>query len=280
MKTRTQLMAVILGIVLSAGTFGSTPDTNYSCGCLELDLAGRLSVDFVQTSVLAMTSTFEFGVGQPEFALSAWGEVARLSSPSLSVGAKASLVREWLSLSVLSDQSAANLGMSVLATLAPPSWLLVNANPSIASAVTAQIVAPVLGRRESTPELTVTPSIIVIAPVQDSLLSCALSANLQLDPDAASVWIPSTTLAATYALGPTTLSASIGFAGALTSIASARLTVGIPDWGLDVSASLTPSGFGTLFYGVTISLQWGDSYLLPPKASDEGSSSCPGGICY
>lgn len=276
---RMQLMAVVVSIVLSAGTLASAADADYSCGCLELDSGGRFTVGFAQALVPMMTSEFEFGVGQPGLAFSAWVEVADFTSPSITAGARASLVRDWLSVSLLSDHSAASLGMSVLADVAPPSWLLVNASPSIAAAVSAQITAPVLGRALP-PEVRATPSMIVIAPVQDSLLSCALSADLQLDPDTASIRIPSTTLAATYALGPTTLSASIGFAGAMTRIASTRLTLGIPDWGLEVSANLTPSGFGSLFYGVTISLQWGDSYLLPPKASEAGSSSCPGGICY
>lgn len=278
MQRRARWMAAILSFVIGAGALcGANAD--YACGCLELDSGGRLTLGFVQASVPTMTSKFEFGLGRPGFTVSAWGQVAGLSPPGVSAGAKASLVRDWLSLSVSLDKPAASLGMSVVAEVTPPSWLLIYANPSIAAAVAARIAAPVLGSRLP-PEIRASPSIIVIAPVQDSLLSCSLSANLQLDPCAASIRLPSTAISVSYPLGPTALSSSLGFTGLMSSLASARLTVGIPNWGLEFSANLTPSGFGDLFCSVTASLQWGDSYLLPPKASEEGSSSCPGGICY
>ena len=279
MRTRAWLMATILSIVISAGALCSAANADYPCGCLELDSGGRLTVGFTQAPVPTMTSKFEFGLGQPGFAVSTWGQVAGLSAPSVSAGAKATLVRDWLSLSVLLDKPAATLGMSVAAEVTSPSWLLVYANPSIAAAVAGRIVTPILGSRVP-PEISVSPSITVIAPLLDSLLSCALSADLQLDPGAASIRLPGMAIAVSYSLGPAALSGSLGFTGLMTSLASARLTVGIPDWGLEFSANLTPSGFGDLFYSVAVSLQWGGSYLLPPKASEEGNSSCPGGICY
>lgn len=279
MKKRTQLMAAVLAMILHAGILGIADETDDSCACVERDLGGRLTVGFEQAPVPMVTSVLAFGFGQPGFTVSAWCEVDDLPSPSASAGARLSVVRDWLSLSILRGQSSASRGLSVLADAAPPSWLLLNANPAIASAVSARIEAPVLGKRVP-PEASLTPSIIVISPIHGSLLTCALSTALQLDPGSASIRIPSTTIAATYSIGPAALSASIGFTGLTTSIASAGLTVGVADWGLEFAANVTPSGFGSLFYSVTVSLQWGDSYLLPPEASQEGSSTCPGGICY
>jgi hypothetical protein len=276
---RIPLVAAILGIVLSAGTFAGPADAGYLCGCLDLELGGRLTVGFSQAPVPMMTSQFEFAVGKPLFSVSAWGEIAGLTSPTVTAGAQASLARDWLSLSVLLEQSAVSAGMSVVAQATPPSWLLIYANPSIAAAVNARITAPVLGSRQPS-EISASPSIIAIIPAWDSLLTCSLSANLQLDSSATSITVPSTAIAADYSLGLAVLSGSVRFAGLTSRIASARLTVEIPDWGLEFSANLTPSGFGDLFYSVTASFQWGDTSLLPRKASEAGSSTCPGGICY
>ena len=271
-----RLLAVAFGLVVltASGIFAAESGLQ----CPVLDVALRASGGANGFPISSADMRIEGAMGLPEFALIVWTDLDVLPSIVCSMGGEFALTRDWLSLSLSAQQGDEPLSLTLRGQANPPSWLLIDGNPTIIAGITATAETALLGDVDRS-ELVLSPSLTGVIPAGDVSVSPSVGIDLAMASDVDTVEVTGSHLAATVNAGCVLVANTVHFSGLFEAFSSLVLSMTMPEWGLTVSGSLAPASVGLFSYRVSVSYEWGDTYLLP-RRTEKPESVCTGGVCF
>jgi hypothetical protein len=103
--------------------------------------------------------------------------------------------------------------------------------------------------------------------------------DASIDSETQLLAISGSRLATTVNAGCVLIASTVNFAGLYKAFSSLVVSTTVPDWRLTVSGTLIPTPVGGFSYRISLSYEWGDTYLLPDRSEKPGSV-CTGGVCF
>lgn len=262
-------LAALLAIASGAGAAEAI------CQCFDADLAGRVSGGFSESSA---NLRIEGAFGLPEYSVIAWMNTDAVPAPTSTFGGELHLTRDWLSIGLVAQQNESNVDFSLQGQANPSPWLLYDGVPTLIGGISA-ILETELVNETGRSEITLSPFFTGVILAGDTTVSPSIGIDLSLDSESQSPIISGSRLASTVNAGCVLIANTVHFAGLYEAFSSLVLSVTVPEWGLTISGSLLPTWAGGFSYRVSLSYEWGDTYLLPNQ-TEKPESVCTGGVCF
>ena len=271
-----RLLIVIFGLVglMASGLLAA--ETGFQCPVL--DVALRTSGGASGFPISSADLKIEGVIGLPEFSLVVWTDLDVLPSIVCAMGGQFALTRDWLSLNLSAQQGNSPLSLSLRGQATPPSWLLIDGNPTIIGSIAASAEVGLLGEALHS-ELALSPSLTGVIPAGSVTVSPSVGIDLAMISDTTTVEIASSHLTATVNTGSVLIANTVHFSGAFEVFSSLVVSANVPEWGLTVSGSLLPTGAGSFSYRLNVSYERGSTYLLPHQ-TEKPETVCTGGVCF
>ena len=271
-----RLLAVVFGWVglMASGLFAA--ETGFQCPVL--DVALRASGGASGFPISSADLKIEGAIGLPEFSLVVWTDLDVLPSIVCAMGGQFALTRDWISLSLSAQQGDSPLSLTLRGQATPPSWLLVDGNPTIIGSIAASAEVGLQGEALQS-ELTLSPSLTGVIPAVNVTVSPSVGIDLAMTSDGGTVNVAGSHLTATVNAGNVLISNTVHFSGVFEAFASLVLSLHVPEWGLTISGSLMPASAGAFSYRLNVSYERGNTYLLPHQ-TEKPETVCTGGVCF
>jgi len=272
-QARLRYTVMILGLV---ALFALTASAG--CKCLDVDTAVRANGEFGGTPTSSGSLKLEAAIGSLEWSLNGWASLNVLPVPIVSFGANIKLVRDWLSLNLMTEPGVSSMNLALTAQASPPSWLLYEGVPTFIGGLSATSETTLLGGTQAS-KITLSPFVTAVIPAGETTVSPSIGLDVSLNTEAMQPAISGARLVSTIHAGGVLIAATGHFTGVFEKLSSLVMSVNVPDWGVTVSGMLIPFGNGDFSYRVAISYEWGDTYLLPDQTG-KPETVCTGGVCF
>jgi len=269
-----RLSAVALAFLAAIAMGGLATESAGTC----CDLAFRVGGGVYGFPISSADLKLEGAIGLPEFSLAAWMDLDVLLPITSTLGGELKLTQDWLSLSMIAQQDESQVDLTLKGQAKPTSWLLYDGVPTLIGGISAVAEATLLGDAQRS-EITLSPFLTGVIPAGSITVTPAVGLDVSLDSETQRPTISGSRLVSTVNAGCVLIANTVHFTGLFEAFSSLVVSVNVPDCGLTVSGSLIPSILGGFSYRVSVSYEWGDSYLLPDQTG-KPETVCTGDVCF
>lgn len=276
MKTCRRVGVFVLGLAIvgMVGAIVIAAEHTESCG----DFALRLQGGFFGCPVLSADLQIAGAIGFCDVSLAVWMDINMLPSIAMTLDGELRLTREWLSLSLMPDESESWMDMMLKGQAAPPAWLLYEGVPTLIGGITTTAeTGPLMSVTRS--ELTLSPFLTGVILAGSAIVSPSLGIDVAIDSENKTPNMSGSHLATTVTIGTVIIANTVQFEGLFDAFSSLVVSIAVPDWGITMFGSLIASDAGSFLYRLSVSYQLGNMSLLPVLTGQPGMI-CAGGVCF